>query len=136
MSAPVELVDVLAGDVVELLGNGAGGKVDPMFWKIVQWAQVVVALIREAEDLFGAGRGEEKKAHVMTAATRELEFQATAVQARGCSGEEVGAYVSDVVDGVVGLFNCFGVFRRSVAGAPPASSTDAAGSSPPGPGSA
>lgn len=133
--APAELDDVFAGDVVGLVEVVVGGKVEPMFWKIVQWAQVVISLIREAEDLLGPGKGEEKKAYVVAGATRELELAATTVQVGGCESDELLAYVGNVIDGVVGLFNCFGIFRRSSEGSRSAAISAAAAAPPPAGGS-
>lgn len=84
-----------------------------MFWRILQWVQIVISLIREAEDKLGVGRGAEKRALVVAEATRELDALATATQIGGCSGEVLAEEAGNLIDAVVGLFNCFGVFARS-----------------------
>jgi hypothetical protein len=81
-----------------------------MFWKILQWVQFLISLIREAEDKLGAGRGPDKKALVLAGATRELDAIATAAQIPGCAVEVLAGHVGNLIDAVVGLFNCFGVF--------------------------
>jgi hypothetical protein len=87
-----------------------------MFWKILQWVQFLISLIREAEDKLGAGRGREKKALVLAGATRELDALATATQISGCSVELLADHVGNLIDAVVGLFNCFGVFAGGSSG--------------------
>lgn len=89
-----------------------------MFWKILQWVQIVISLIREAEDELGFGRGLEKRALVVQGATRELEGLATRAQVGRCDAAVFASYAGQVVDGVVGLMNCFGALPRSTA--PPA----------------
>ena len=92
-----------------------------MFWKILQWVQFLISLIREAEDELGAGKGEEKKAFVLAAGRRELEELLTRDRLSGCAPGEIGSYIGAIVDGAVGLLNCLGIFKH----APAAASTPA-----------
>lgn len=102
-----------------------------MFWKILQWVQYVISLIREAEDQLGFARGEEKKALVMKDAVRFLDGLATSEQLAGCAPEVLAAHVGKVIDGAVGVFNCLGIFRTSSARAAPAAAAGSPESAPP-----
>lgn len=97
-----------------------------MFWKILQWVQIVISLIREAEDKLGAGRGREKRDLVVAAATRELEQLTTAVQLVGCPVEVYVTDVGKLVDSVVSLLNCLGIFVGGTGGIRTAAATEAA----------
>jgi len=101
-----------------------------MFWKILQWVQFLISLIREAEDKLGAGSGPDKKALVLAGAARELDAIATATQISGCAVEVLTGHVGSVIDGVVGLFNCFGVFARGVSSSLAPAAAAAAAPSP------
>ena len=106
-----------------------------MFFKILQWVQIVVSLIREAEDQVGAGRGREKRKLVVAGAQRELGLLATAEQIAGCDPEDTFHHVGALIDAVVALLNCLGVLRHQAPGhvAAPTSAPAEPPSSDPGP---
>jgi len=102
-----------------------------MFWKILQWVQFVISLIREAEDELGRGRGAEKRALVTARAGGLLGELSTAMQIGSCSAEVLVSHVGQFVDGAVGLMNCLGLL--GYAAVPRASSAAAAPAETPAP---
>jgi len=83
-----------------------------LLFKILQWVQFIVQLILEAEEELGAGAGEQKKLQVMTAATGELNRIGLAPAEGPCTVEALVESASGLVDGIVAVLNCVGVFRR------------------------
>jgi hypothetical protein len=83
-----------------------------VFWRILQFVQIVVSLIREAEDKFGPGKGAEKRSHVVATAARDLDALGTSLQVGSCDPGAIGSYIGQLVDGAVGLMNCFGVLPK------------------------
>lgn len=86
-----------------------------MFWKILQWVQFLVSLILDAEAELGGGGGADKRQLVLFRAGRELGAIATAAQVGGCDTETLLSYAGQIVDGTVGILNCFGVLKHSPA---------------------
>jgi hypothetical protein len=100
-----------------------------MWYVVLQLVVKVLANIFSSELELGRGRGPEKRELVLGNARPELEELLTRNQIGGCDPQELLEHVGAIVDGAVGLFNCFGVFSSSVYH-PPASSPAPASSDP------
>ncbi len=90
-----------------------------MFFKIIRLIQVILAFILEAEPMFPQNAGAEKKESVMKSTAAELRREGM------LPGDDESADNSDlenignVIDGVVGIFNATGVFKRAASSSTP-----------------
>lgn len=82
-----------------------------MFFKILQILQFVCSLVHEAEGLFPAGAGAEKKASVMKSLTAELRKEGMLGGDNEPAGQELLEGFGGVVDGLVKSSNAAGAFR-------------------------
>ena len=84
-----------------------------MFFKIIRLIQVILAFILEAEPLFPSAAGADKKASVMKSTEAELRREGLLTGDDELAGASLLKYIGNVVDGLVGIFNATGVFKRS-----------------------
>ena len=89
-----------------------------MFFKILQILQFICSLVHEAEGLFPAGAGLEKKASVMKSLTSELRKEGMLGSDDDRASQELLAGFGGVVDGLVKSANAGGAFRFRPAIAP------------------
>lgn len=105
-----------------------------MWWVIAQLVMKVLANIFSAELELGPGKGRDKRELVLGQSALELDALATQFQIGACAPEVLMQHVGSLVDGAVGLMNCFGVFGASAfrprGATSPAGSDVAGGSSP------
>ncbi len=83
-----------------------------MFFKIIQLIKVILAFILENEMLFQTAAGVEKKENVMRSTAAELRRQGMLSGDDDDADDSVLENISNVVDGVVGIFNATGVFKH------------------------
>lgn len=100
-----------------------------MFFKILQIIQFNCSLIHEAEQLYPAGAGAEKKAAVMKSLMAELRKEGMVGSEDGAATAAVVTSFGELVDATVATSNAVGAFPHRA----PAESSSAADTPPPTP---
>lgn len=95
-----------------------------VWFKILQWVQMLLTIILENEMAFPPGAGEAKKENVMKAFIPILRKDPGLELVEDDRGRNIVEKVSDLVDGLVALLNLAGAFRN-VTRPPAATSTPA-----------
>lgn len=89
-----------------------------MFWKILSWARILLSAILEAELNLGPGNGSRKRELVVKEAVGELKGLALAPVGGDCDFDMIASHIGAIIDNVVPLFNCLGIFRSASLRAP------------------